>query len=280
LQIPVEVLMKATVAFALLSVAAFAFRPVTQAAAPVDDAELHAFQQMVFNNEIENVRAALAKNRQLASAVEPVFNGTALHRAAGPGHLELVRLLLENGANPNARDKNGQTPLHMARTGAIVEILLRYHADITLRANDGMTVLHWACVAQIPGEGAVQTFLSRGADIEARDQRGWTPLHWAAFSGATPTMTVLTSHRAQVNARANDGATPLYEAASQGHLDAVQLLLANGADPNARDNTGDTPLSIAIEHARNITFDSPLMTEVKQRFGEIARRLRAAGARG
>jgi ankyrin repeat protein len=93
---------------------------------------------------------------------------------------ELLRELLNKGAEVNARDHYGRTALHQAVTRgqkATVVQLLRSGADITAKDNNGRTALHLA--AGSAGLEVVVALLEEGADINARDNEGQTPLQLA-----------------------------------------------------------------------------------------------------
>jgi len=141
-----------------------------------------------------------------------------LHQAAAKGDLKKVRKLVEEGADVNARDNIGYTPLHYAASYG--------HLDVA------------------------RLLLEEGADVNARDNAGWTPLHWAAAYGHVDVARLLVERGADVNARDNIGYTPLHYAASYGHLDVARLLIESGADINARDDRGRTPLDLAKELGR------------------------------
>jgi len=104
------------------------------------------------------------------------------------------------GADPNARDQYGWTPLHQ---------VARYGTPET-----------------------VAVLLKAGADLEARSNRaGWTPLHHAARQGTPETVAALIDAGADFAARTKNGNTPLQLAAAHGKLENVEVLRAAGADP-------------------------------------------------
>ncbi|XP_058833410.1 ankyrin repeat domain-containing protein 54-like [Topomyia yanbarensis] len=78
---------------------------------------------------------------------EQAFNRSALHIACSRGFTDAVRLLLEKGANPNIRDLNENTPLHLASCTeniAIIDLLLKYGTNVTLRDASGLIALEIA----------------------------------------------------------------------------------------------------------------------------------------
>ncbi|TWT44404.1 Ankyrin repeats (3 copies) [Phycisphaerae bacterium RAS1] len=109
-----------------------------------------------------------------------------LHVAAAGGNIEYVERLLKKGANPNARDAGGKTPLHWAAwlKGGVEKAgtaLIEGGADVNARAKNGATPLHVA--AQAGNATAVKILLKHGADPVARDDSGATPERWARDGG-------------------------------------------------------------------------------------------------
>ena len=126
-----------------------------------------------------------------------------------------VQALLDAGADPNARDNHGFTPLYWAvwhSSLAVIPMLLKGGADLHARhgSRDG-TLLHWA-----GSPAVVKILLDAGADLHARDKNGETPLHVAAGSGDPARVKVLLDAGADLHARAEDGKTPLHVAEQYG----------------------------------------------------------------
>jgi hypothetical protein len=113
-------------------------------------------------------------------AKDGVYKRTCLHIASDNGHLAICRLLIDKGAQVEAKDRDGygRTPLHWAAWKGHVEI--------------------------------VRLLCDRGADAEARDIDGWKPLHFAAFYGHISVVNELIEERnAEINARDRGGETAL-----------------------------------------------------------------------
>lgn len=142
---------------------------------------------------VATVRAALANEGLPASSEEAV---QALMRAALIGHTPAVRALLDGGADANALDTNGWTPL--------MEAAFAGHAD-TIRA-----------------------LLERGADVNTKDQAGWTPLMEAASKGHAQAVMILLARGADASARSNKGWTAL-KATPKGNAEIIKLLKEAGA---------------------------------------------------
>jgi ankyrin repeat protein len=173
--------------------------------------------------------------------------GTLLHLASYQLDLRLVRRLVNLGANVNAKDSWGRTPLHRVLED-------RYNSD-----EDGFRV--------------AQLLVVQGADVNARDEDDQTPLHFASYFLELTLVRMLLDRGANVNAKDNRGRTSLYcalEDRSNSDKDGfrvAQLLLERGADVNARDENHETPLHLAtyfpepklvqmlLDHGANVNIE-------------------------
>ena len=222
------------------------------------------FQEEISENERELSRAAArgdaAKVKTLLrSGMLDVnsrngyfFNkdATPLHKAANKGHRIVVKLLINRGADPNARDPYGETPLQTAAFYGhkdAVKLLLNGGADPNGSDENGETPLHAA--ERYSRKEVVQLLLQEGAEVNKPNKNGLTPLHYAAIHGYKEMVQILLEWGAEVNKPNRYGETPLHYAAAgrHGNKDIVQILLKNGAIHNATDKDGHTPLSLAEE---------------------------------
>jgi ankyrin repeat protein len=174
---------------------------------------------------------------------------TALHIAAQDDETEVVKLLLDKGANINQQDNNGKTALHIAAQYGetkVVELLLDRNANIDQQDNNGKTALHIA--AECGETEVVKLLLDRNANIDQPDNNGKTALHIAAECGETEVVKLLLDRNANIDQPDNNGKTALHIAAQYGETEVVKLLLDRGADINQQDNNGKTARHIAAQY--------------------------------
>ena len=169
----------------VVSLAGLALAPISAAVdAPVADAAMR--------QDVEAVRGLIARGADPDAAHGDGF--TALHWAVQQGDVEIVTLLLDAGADVEARTRLGShTPLHVASRSAqaaAVRALLAAGADARAVTATGATALHFAAGAG--SDGAVAALLDHGADADAREPVwGQTPLMFAAAAARTEAITVL-----------------------------------------------------------------------------------------
>jgi ankyrin repeat protein len=193
----------------------------------------------------EIVRALLDRGADVNTRNE--VGDTALMQAALNADKEMIQLLLQRGADVRARGVYDVTPLLRALHDADkVQLLLHHGARIDERAM--------VLAAMIPSSRkTLELLFHRGGSVNANVGK-YTVLMAAAYSGDLDAATWLVEHGADVNARSEAGCTALNGAAVSGNAAIVKLLLDRGADPNVRyqepDSIGDfqTPLMNAAWH--------------------------------
>ncbi|MBS1857315.1 MAG: ankyrin repeat domain-containing protein [Acidobacteria bacterium] len=154
--------------------------------------------------------------------------------AAALGNLESMRLLLEAGADPNAANDFGATPLMWcAGDAAKVRLLLEHGANVNARSRLGRTPL-LAAAAYDGATEAASLMIDKGADVNAGDESGMTVLEQAAGVNHIELVRLLIAKGAKVDTVDKGGVSPLIAAAGSGdHAGRlVQLLLDHGANVN------------------------------------------------
>ena len=167
-----------------------------------------------------------------------------LHLAAYFGVKEAVYTLLKHW-RVEVCDSHDQTPLLWAVRGgheAVVQLLLDKGADIEARDHSGRTALWMA--AKHGHKAVVQLLLDKGANIEARNHSGQVALSSAAQHGHEAVVQLLLEKGANIQARNHSGQTALLWAAENGHEAVVRLLLKNGADMELKNTQGECSLHI------------------------------------
>lgn len=220
--------------------------------------------------DVEHAREQIAADPSLvraANANQPHGGWTALHTAARSGQLEVVRLLLEHGADPNAREAGDNTyPLHWAAAARHLEIiraLLEAGGDVHGFGDvHELDVIGWATYFH-PEEGeqppdVVPLLLERGARHH---------IFSALSVGDASLLRALVEDHPDVldrrMSRFEHGLTPLHFVMSGKRYDLLDLLIELGADLEAKDDRGQTPLAVAMLRGDQ----------------EAMRRLHAAGAK-
>ncbi|UJR25974.1 hypothetical protein I4U23_007322 [Adineta vaga] len=156
---------------------------------------------------------------------------TALTLACAGGFLDVVKILLVNGANINLGQS---TPLMEASQEGHIELvpfLIENGANVNQTTRVGDTALGYACES---GHTEVaEILLNAGAHIDDAENEGRTPLMKAARAGHICTVRYLISKGADVNrSTITNDATVLSLACAGGHFELTTILLLNGADPN------------------------------------------------
>ncbi|XP_044837858.1 neurogenic locus notch homolog protein 4 isoform X2 [Mauremys mutica] len=178
---------------------------------------------------------------------------TALHLAARFARASAVRSLLDAGADPNARDRAGRSPLHSAigadALGACQLLIRCRQTDLDARMSDGATPLIRA--ARLAVESGTEELLRGGAAVNAADKWGKTALHWAAAVNNAQAALALLRSGASKDAQDNRAQTPLFLAAREGSADVARLLLRHRASRQLPDELGHLPRDAALARAHH-----------------------------
>lgn len=136
----------------------------------------------------EIVELLLASGADI-SAIDRDLHRTALHIACANGDLATVKALLPKVQDVNVRDREGQTPLLVTGEDSleIIDLLIDHGADVNARNKYGGTALMGA----VWNIKVVETLLRHGADVNAKDNDGWTPLEQALLRGCPEVIQLL-----------------------------------------------------------------------------------------
>ena len=148
--------------------------------------------------------------------------------------IKKVEKLLTDGADPNARNKQGFTSVMEAAENGdpeLIRILAKSKADVTAQGKNGETALMRASF--YANDKAVRALIDNGADLEARDKNGQTALMHASIQ-TYPTC-----------------CNSWHSFLGSNRIQTISNLLEAGANPNARDNDGKTALTLAKETHEN-----------------------------
>lgn len=163
---------------------------------------------------------------------------TVLMYAAAYGSLETLTMLLDSGANVNARNAFDSTALHWAAADARrASLLIARGANVNARTKLGRTPLMIAAACD-GCSGIAKLMLSKGADAQAADNNGITALDLAARTGDTESLRLLLARGAQADSHNSSGMTALMGAAMNCNLPAIELLLAKGAGVQSANRFG------------------------------------------
>ena len=187
---------------------------------------------------------------------------TALHWAAQRRRPDIVRLLLEHGADPNRCDKVGYSALHdAAQRGDSVGIsyLLKYSAKFDAHTSIGNTPLLLTISSLLFGLrnshlACAQRLIDAGANVNTQNTQGATPFLFASQYGSIAAVKLLLRNGAEINRSTNDGETSLTVAIQANQHGVSRILLAHGANSAHHTLAGRSLLHEAAEYGDEKTL--------------------------
>lgn len=203
------------------------------------------------NGKLEDIRRFVAEGWDPQTYDH--LGSTALHWAAGSGHLEVVKYFLEElcvDPRQSARSgrKDGKTAIHWAaRNGRddVVKYLLSLGLEVDLPTKDGSPPLAFACFG-----GHLNTarlLVESKADVQHRNKWQCSLAHWGAMGGHVPICEWLLSLGLSFEDVQKEGQLPLHKAAVKGHADVVRWLRTCTSPSTllSKDSSGLTALELA-----------------------------------
>jgi ankyrin repeat protein len=210
------------------------FCALSMASAQSAPAKAEDLFRLIRTGDTDGLRRAAGNPNVVSSLGE-----TPLHYAATYGSVDSVRVLLERGADPNARNRAGATPLiYGAYNIDRAHLLVEKGADVNAHAQNGVTPLMVA--ASVHGNMAtVRYLLGKGADVKATRANGADALQTAALKSEPEAVKLLLAKGADARRADKSGVTALMNAfLNVGDPEMVRLLLEAGSDVNAFNTDG------------------------------------------
>jgi ankyrin repeat protein len=238
--------------------------------------------EAIEKNDLSKLRDRISASK--LNEIDEEEGLTPLIAAVMYGRIDMVKILLKSGANPNIADQaNAATPLMW---GAITD-------PGEISREKGIVIPSIQSKIEI-----VQELLKSGARVNDKNQWGGTALQWAADAGNIEIVKILIDSGADLNSQDMDGFTPLIAASNyetERHNDVVKFLLSKGARVDEKSKIGESALFFAVhnfkidnvatllkagadKNLQNNQGISPLMKAVQLRRLEIAKHFLEAGA--
>ncbi|XP_052746305.1 E3 ubiquitin-protein ligase MIB1 isoform X3 [Bicyclus anynana] len=208
-----------------------------------------ALQAAAQNGHVEVIRALVDAGAE--ADAEDRDGDRAAHHAAFGDESAALRALASAGADLNARNRRRQTPLHIAVNKghlAVVRTLLQLAVHPSLQDSEGDTPLHDAISKK--RDDILTLLLDHGADMTLTNNNGFNALHHAALRGNPSAMKIMLGKLPRpwiVDDAKDDGYTALHLAAFNNHAEVGELLVRGGARPDLQNANLQTALHLAVE---------------------------------
>ncbi len=227
----------------------------------------------VKKGDLAAVKKLLDKDASLVNLQSKLTGRAPLGMACRKGEKEIAELLIEKGADLNAKDKLGTCPMDGAAIAgevALIELLLAKGAELSPYAINA--------AAQGGSKETCAFLLEKGSDVNSKDAFGATPIFIAIERNHEDVFAFLIEKGAEVNVQADNKRTPLHVAAAEGRLEMCKVLIDKGAKLEFKEdenmvtygmdikegNSGFTPLHIAA-----IQGDMPLVELLVEKGADV-----------
>jgi ankyrin repeat protein len=211
------------------------------------------FEAAVANGDLDTVNYFLDLNTDVERLTPAGLSPLAI--AVDRNDLNITKLLLKAGADPNEKIGNTPSPLQIAllqKNSKTKDILLS-HMALQKKPENKFDSGGWTDLTRAARDGDVAGVLglvTRGVDIDFANSKGWSALNIAAFKGHAEIVKLLLNHQASPNSKSFSGYTPLWAASLVGNTEVSQLLVEAGAELNEQGKDGLTPLNVAAANGK------------------------------
>ena len=192
---------------------------------------------------------------------------TPLHAAVLQNSADAVEVLVDNGSDVSAQDKDGFTPLMLAAASPAdirdfeskCELIVR-PSSVDLRNKERKSAMHYAALSGLVS--LAKMLISHNCSLDVADSRERTPLHYACAGGFSKMAALLIEHGADVDRRDAEGQSAIYHCVMSGSVDTLDMLIAHGADPDRQRTDGGSPLHQALHDQSLEIVELLLMSDV------------------
>ncbi len=178
--------------------------------------------------------AAYCKNKEAIDIIRNYLNKLDIYEAASIGDKDILLGLIKKFPDQtNAYSVDGFTPLGLASFFGnieIVKMLIDNGANPNIASNNQfkVTPLHSACA--ISNYDIAEILIKNGADVNAKQMQNVTPLHSAAHNGQSKLVKLLIDNGADINSKMDNGQTPLFMAEEKEFKETIDFLKKNGGE--------------------------------------------------
>jgi len=196
------------------------------------------------------------------AAAEPIVE------AAKNGDFQAVKNILENDPSKlDVKNEDGYTALHWACMRAhwdVVKYLIEKGADLNVVGGDGGTQINWA--VHHDNVDIIKILIEKGAKLNIRNQWGMTELHTAIWRGNIHVVGYLLDHGSDPNIKTNEGWTSMHYAYRSGHDNVIALLKKRGVSMTEKDDMGRTPQYLYFKKPNPIELSEDELDEYKGKY--------------
>lgn len=200
------------------------------------------------NNDVSRVKTLIEKDPSLVN-VKDSWNRTPLHYAVITGHIELVQLFIDKGADLSTRTLEGDTPLNLAlvlsRDKELIDILLEHNADYDGSGSKALTMLQASARNGLDRMFNYLVEKEGGSIFADKEKNKWT-LQDVVTGGSIELLEILIDRDIPLEkGRDIYGWTLIHYAAAKGNLEILKYLVKQGIDINQRTHAGESAYNLA-----------------------------------